>query len=807
MRASRRRSLHVVLVTLLPAILLVITPALRAQALHFEPGDEGVVVLPSPLPPRVTIEAWIRSDTSAQLALPIYAGSLVAPQDGYGLLIHDGYRNGAGDRTSIVVAGVAYCVTGTSIATEESRWVHVALVRSDTLWLLYRNGTLVGRGIARPAEPSRAVHVGGRFNGDVDEIRIWAGARSGEQIARTFRADVAGDAEGLIARYEMARVDGTTMRNVAATGAAYDMALSIRSAAFGTVDDAPTPWAGPAPRIALDAFPRSMQFLARGDDDSASAPIAGRVLDAACDDVRLEVLRDGEPVLLRELELSGPERAFAATPRIESALAEYTVRVSGRVDGEWRQVAEAAGIVAGDVYMIAGQSNSHPSSPLATTTSRFVRSFGVQTRNGNGDAYDPGDTLFGIANAHGFDWGFAGPYLVGVWGQRLAENLVRELGHPVLIINGGAGGSSIEQNARDDASPQNLSTIYGRTLYRFERSGLRRNVRAIIWHQGESNGIYNYAANFAKLYHDWRKDYPSASHFYVFQIRPGCGGSRHVELRELQRTIGDSLDDSLDDSLGDITALATVGLPGHDGCHYTVDGYLTMAEQLTRFVLRDVDPRRALEARPAYPDIVRAWFTSDARDEVALLFRSGSPLVWKEDTLVAGETRRLESAWLFDDVESLVERGSVRGDTVVLSLRRPLVERHVSYVPDKYYPGTDVLYEGPWLVDREGLGAFAFASIPIEDRPASGGEPAMPSSVSVAPNPTSGALTVRYAVETDSRVSIVLVDEAGREQTLMESTVSTGSYTLAVDGIAAGAYRCVVTINGRRTVIAVMAAP
>ena len=43
-------------------------------------------------------------------------------------------------------------------------------------------------------------------------------------------------------------------------------------------------------------------------------------------------------------------------------------------------------------------------------------------------------------------------------------------------------------------------------------------------------------------------------------------------------------------------------------------------------------------------------------------------------------------------------------------------------MPDVYYPGTTTIYEGPWLMNSRGVGAFTFAGVEIAPYDPSGVE-------------------------------------------------------------------------------------
>src|SRR5205085_602478 len=127
--------------------------------------------------------------------------------------------------------------------------------------------------------------------------------------------------------------------------------------------------------------------------------------------------------------------------------------------------------------------------------------------NLNFDDYDPADTSWGFGNGHGFGEIFGGPYLIGVWASHLGSHILDDDGIPTCFINGAAGGSTIEQNLPNDTLPADLSTVYGRGLYRSIKSGLEKKYRAIFWYQGEYNSIDGYYDNFHNLYNSWSRDF------------------------------------------------------------------------------------------------------------------------------------------------------------------------------------------------------------------------------------------------------------------------------------------------------------
>ena len=70
---------------------------------------------------------------------------------------------------------------------------------------------------------------------------------------------------------------------------------------------------------------------------------------------------------------------------------------------------------------------------------------------------------------------------------------------------------------REQAS---LETSFGRLAYRVNQAGLKDKVKAILWHQGESNANTKesyeaYESNFDVLLNDWKRVY---NYFAFIQI-------------------------------------------------------------------------------------------------------------------------------------------------------------------------------------------------------------------------------------------------------------------------------------------------
>jgi hypothetical protein len=449
------------------------------------------------------------------------------------------------------------------------------------------------------------------------------------------------------------------------------------------------------PTVIFDRAPKPMELVAVGD----SLICAGTVIDPAVVRVTMEI--DSQDVGRRFVfewnRGAASSVSFSFASALIPGLHAYHVRVltstpAGRVD----TILVAPDVVCGEVFAIEGQSNSIWPDPTLQVTP-WARTFGSNF------GQSASDTSFRQSIATGA----AGDANVGAWGLYLQRRIADEFRLPTCVINGGVGGTRIEAHYPNATDREALTTIYGSWLYRLRTSRLASHVRWLFWYQGESNaGTDRYGELFDNMYRAWHEDLPNLERIIVIQIRPGCGGAAHARLRDDQRR--------LEERYPDVYVHAAAGLPGHDGCHYQPIGYQTLGEQLF-----SIWKLARLGMGPGFPGsaprIERAELVDGGPDtrSVHLIIRRGAGLHMTPDTMVGGTMRRATDAFFVDGNETRHPQ-SVRvvGDTVILGIDGASSPTTVSYVPDRTYDGSDVVYQGPWLVSGSGVGALTFHAVP-----------------------------------------------------------------------------------------------
>ncbi len=456
---------------------------------------------------------------------------------------------------------------------------------------------------------------------------------------------------------------------------------------------------GPA---AFTARPFDLSLYARDDLDSAVVDINGIVQTPAFDSIAVTILQD-EVFYQRQsmpLVYSDGAAPFTLNPRIHAGRYEYRFTVDLIGQDQDQQILQADSVVCGDVYILSGQSNAHYAWDDAVYQNEFCRTFGVKTESSNYYPYLPEDTLWALSQGSSS----LGP-AVGTLGLYIQKMILENTGMPTCLINGGTGGSIIEEHLPDPADRLDLNTIYGKLLYRVRKAGIKR-VRAIIWHQGENDSYVDksaaYAGRFGELYNAWQSDF-GPEKVYVFQIRPGCGGNAQSRFREVQRTLPEALDET------DIVLMSTAGIAGHDGCHYSHQGYRIMAAWIYRVIAAEL--YYSNDTVGIYPPNISRISYDPGKQELQLIFDQAADLVWPADTL----EQSLKDYFYLDGTYGMIATGRANQDSVILKLTGPQFVDHVTYLPDILYNTVNNTYEGPWLKNSRGVGALSFDEFPVEN--------------------------------------------------------------------------------------------
>jgi hypothetical protein len=306
--------------------------------------------------------------------------------------------------------------------------------------------------------------------------------------------------------------------------------------------------------------------------------------------INVELLRNGtlQQNFTQNLSYQNLIAPFSFDISINAELAKYRIKIYTEYNGTINLVNDIDDIVAGDVFVIQGQSNAAAvmyNGSASSYQSDYIRVYSGGNISSSGllsnDSwyYGQGD---GNENSSGN---------TGQWGLVLAKKIIDEFDVPVAIFNVAHGGQPISffQAPTDYSSSTNSN--YGRLYYRLNKTGLKNAVRGVLWSQGEADSFTNglstdeYKNAFINLKNSWYNDFINLNQVYIFQTRDcncGTSSSGRLLIKEAQRLLAVENED--------ILIMPTAGITSHsDYCHFPfVNGYETFANRIYKPLTRDL---------------------------------------------------------------------------------------------------------------------------------------------------------------------------------------------------------------------------
>lgn len=470
--------------------------------------------------------------------------------------------------------------------------------------------------------------------------------------------------------------------------------------------------------VVFDKLPKDMQLYARADDNLADVPISGVIELAGWDHMSVVVYRNNQRVGYQKSAINYGGKttgSFSMTPKIKAEMADYSLEVYACHETDSVQIVRRNEVVAGDFYVISGQSNA-AATVFGAWSNKYART--VARIPDNDPSITPGDTNW-ISAA--WSWTY-----VGAWGLEMQRMIIEKDSIPTCVINGALPGKKISEFLTRDANDPTSFSLYGGLLKRV-RVAKPARIRAFIWMHGEQEVLENintYTDSFDKLYNFWKQDYPEVEQFVVVQsnliLLPGntnpLGGTIRDFLRRTKYLYAKT------------DHFAAIGTPGYDGLHYHRFGYEDFGRRIYRFFAPTIyKSSPADNTRSA--DIRKAFYTTAEKKEIMLIFDEGQDLKWAADSTVTGKDGKpmvlsLKNAFYLDgdETKTAFSAGKAEGNQVILTLKEPSTATKLSYLPSFYidnlplseppFPNMGV-YTGPFLRNKTGLGAFSFDKVAI----------------------------------------------------------------------------------------------
>lgn len=471
--------------------------------------------------------------------------------------------------------------------------------------------------------------------------------------------------------------------------------------------------------VVFDKLPRDMQLYARDDDNTAEVPVSGVIELAGWDHMSVVVFRNNERIAYHKSAINYGGKttgSFAMTPKIKAEMADYALEVYACHEADSTLIVRRNEVVAGDFYVISGQSNA-AATVFGAWSSKYARTI---ARTPDGDpSIQPGDTLW---TAAAWSWTY-----VGAWGLEMQRSIIEHDSIPTCVINGSLPGKKLNEFLSRDANDPTSFSLYGGLLKRVRVANPKR-IRAFIWMHGEQEvfeNIGNYAEDFDKLYKFWAQDYPQVERYIVVQ-------SNMIILRGDSPTrVAGSVRDFLRRTkyiYPKTDHFTAIGTPDYDGVHYHRPGYEEFGRRMYRFLAPTIYQSKDTDnVRSA--DIKKAFYTNAEKKEITLIFDEGQDLKWAADSTVKGQdgtplVLSLKNFFYLDgnETKAAFSAGKAQGNVVTLTLKEPSTATKLSYLPS-FYPENLPLIEpfsfniailtGPYLRNKRGLAAFSFDNVGI----------------------------------------------------------------------------------------------
>jgi len=555
-------------------------------------------------------------------------------------------------------------------------------------------------------------------------------------------------------------------------------------------------------QINFTSLPGDLELIPRDSADYARFSVSGTCPSTV---TAMKVTISGSMTVSEEKYVKIANGSFQIPLRLQARLTEYTLIVSF-YDGTGKETDKKIvnDIVAGDVFIIGGQSNAMAppdnDSVGRLLDSGFVhhacRSIGTHPSLAiEANISMSVDSRFSRPTCRAWyqiDKGF-----LGVWGLKLQHDLAIRTGIPNCFVNSSIGATAISTHfaSHTPSNPDSLLfeldsakksfRLYDRVYKKLYHNRLCDNVKAIFWYQGETDCnpsaaiTREYVQRFDTLYTSWKADYPSFERLYMMQLNTGCGDLNASLMRQLQSNIAASH--------ADITIMSTVGSgpseKAGDGCHYTSEGYLRIAENLVPVVCAEIYHHDIPTAGIYPPKLVKAYY----QDEATICVEFDRDIASEDSMYYANGNKHwiYMKDYFYDETGSGVKaaRVSHERNKFFLHFNEKKVVKKLTYLPQAYNE-LPAVYTGPWIVNagNNRLGALSFYEAPVEYN-------VTDASVQVYPNPADEVITIKYlpwkkinsVSLTDLSGKIIIQAEIDLERTTLElGDLDPGIYILKV---------------------------
>ena len=469
----------------------------------------------------------------------------------------------------------------------------------------------------------------------------------------------------------------------------------------------------------FNEIPQDFQLYARNDKKMALIPISGTIQEKGWKTVSVNVYREGKFFGYQKykVQVNKQEDSFALNPAIKSERAEYSIKIyASKNDKDSTLITERKNIVAGDFYVIYGDSNGNTQSVVDYySTNKYIRSFGNYNQEIQRD-YLSKDTLWSRNENYALP-------RVGAWGTMLQELISDKYDIPVCIITGGGPGMYIDLLLDRKGTGLNPGGVYNSFGYRIKKSGLIDNIKALfLWH-----GVYElfskpnpieYDAKLKKLMTFFQQDFPKLQQYVVFQsgmVRSNLNGSAGAYIRESQRNIAFLFPK--------VIPYAAEGLKGYDGVHYSKEGYEKCAQEMLS-MLEPLYYEKPFDSNLTSPNLQKLFYTDESHAKIKMIFQESQQISLGRDTTIKslGQDVKLSLKNNFFQDEEFTKSVDIQDivsekNTVTIINNSAYSIKKLAYLPPyhKEYSVDYPIFLGPYIKSKLGARAMAFNDVKVQE--------------------------------------------------------------------------------------------
>lgn len=485
----------------------------------------------------------------------------------------------------------------------------------------------------------------------------------------------------------------------------------------------------------FSSIPAEMKLIPRDTDNIGRFELTGKCFDPAKRFARVLLYdTDNKKYLFDQTLKLDQDSKFSLQLGIPAVFAEHKLIIySMDALGNQTLEKEVKGLVAGDYFIIEGQSNAAGSNGYDVRGFRYDSAYANKYCRSLGTLFEraeyinlnlEADCRYYKPSALYFDNG-----CVAAWPYRLMFELCKKTGIPLCFMNSARGGSGItyHQASTTPSDPAKLQVRYDtalgmtmkpydRTYYKMMVNNVLHGLKGIIWYQGETDGNLTYedariyTERFAKLRASWKADYPKLQKIFAFQINTGCAGDYHALIRDQQR--------QWPDVFNDVVVLPSVGSSpeerNEDGCHYSLQGCEKLGELMSPVVLKHVYGFDYADEQIMGPSVKKASYVSASR--ICLEF--DQDIAMQLSTEYPNNRAAYLKDYFFKEnyVRINVKDISIEGNKFFIDLEDTVEKiNHITYLPN-IYSEVGMTYMGPWIANKNNtrLGALSFYMLPVK---------------------------------------------------------------------------------------------